>query len=81
MLKCPDSEIAENLETVPALLPSAVPMISPDALMPEVIEAFLVSQIPNKKTARGYRRHITAAQEIGMKIQAALMALPQARTK
>ena len=31
MLKCPDSEIAENLETLPALLPGAVPMISPSA--------------------------------------------------
>ena len=55
------SAIEENLETVPALLPGAVPLVSPDAEIATVIEAFLTSQIPNKKTARGYRRHITAA--------------------
>jgi len=60
-LKCPIYEIAENLETAPALLPGAVPMISPDAPIESVVEAFLTSQIPNKKTARGYRRHINAA--------------------
>lgn len=59
-----DCAIRETLETVPALLPGAVPMVSPDAAMPDVIEAFLTSQIPNKKTARGYRRHITAAMEM-----------------
>jgi|GEM_PF-842538 len=59
--KCPVYEIEGNLATVPALTSSPVPMISPDAAMPEVIEAFLTSQIPNKKTARGYRRHINAA--------------------
>ena len=60
-LMCLNSEIVENLETTPALLPGAVPMISPDAPIESVIEAFLTSQIPNKKTARGYRRHIFAA--------------------
>ena len=49
-LKCPIYEIAENLETAPALLPGAVPMISPDAPIESVVEAFLTSQIPNKKT-------------------------------
>jgi len=61
MIKCPVYEIAENLETVPALTYSAVPQISRDAAMADVIEAFLTSQIPNKKTARGYRRHLNAA--------------------
>lgn len=56
--------ITETLDPVPALLPSAVPLVSPDAAMPDVIEAFLTSQIPNKKTARGYLRHITAAMEM-----------------
>ncbi len=45
----------------PALLPGVVPLVSPDAAIPEVVEAFLASQITNKKTARGYRRHILAA--------------------
>lgn len=57
----PISEIQENQDDTPAMLPSAVPMISPQADMAVVIEAFLTSQIPNKKTARGYRRHITNA--------------------
>jgi len=57
-------EIEENLNTTHALVPGAVPMVSPDADMAVVIEAFLTSQIPNKKTARGYRRHITAAMEM-----------------
>jgi len=42
----------------------AVPMVSPTAEIATVIEAFLTSQIPNKKTARGYRRHITAAMGV-----------------
>lgn len=60
----PVFEIEENLPDAPALLPGALPLISPEAEMPTVIEAFLTSQIPNKKTARGYRRHITAAMEM-----------------
>lgn len=60
----PVCEIQGNQGDTPALLPGAVPMISPDADMPLVIEAFLTSQIPNKKTARGYRRHITTAMEM-----------------
>lgn len=63
MSKCPISQIEENLIDTPVMMPGAVPMVSPDAPMPEVIESFLTSQIPNKKTARGYRRHITAAME------------------
>lgn len=53
--------IDENLPDAPALTSSAVPEISRDAAIPVVIEAFLTSQIPNKKTARGYRRHLLAA--------------------
>lgn len=60
---CPVSMIEENLPDEPALTSSPVPQISPDALMPVVVEAFLTSQIPNKKTARGYRRHILAAMD------------------
>jgi integrase/recombinase XerD len=36
-------------------------MISREAEIATVIEAFLISQIPNKKTARGYRGHLLAA--------------------
>lgn len=60
----PIYEIEGNLATAPALTSSPVPTISADALMPALVEAFLTSQIPNKKTARGYRRHILNA--VGM---------------
>jgi site-specific recombinase XerD len=60
----PICEIEENQETVPALTSSAVPTINPDSLMPQVIEAFLACHVPNRKTARGYRRHITAAMDM-----------------
>lgn len=58
---CPISEIGKNLPDPPTLAPGTVPMVSPDAPMSEVIEVYLTSSITNKKTARGYRRHITAA--------------------
>jgi len=59
----PISESEENLETVPALTLDRVPTLNPDSLMPQVVEAYLTSQIPNRKTARGYRRHILAAMD------------------
>ena len=59
----PYSEIDENLETVPVFIPGAVPTVSPDRSIVDVIEAFLASAIPNKKTARGYRRHLKIAME------------------
>ena len=61
---CPNFTIEETPETVPVLLAGAVPMVSPDAGMADVVESFLTSQIPNKKTARGYRRHILAAMDM-----------------
>ena len=61
---CPNFTTEETPETVPVLLAGAVPMVSPDAGMADVVESFLTSQIPNKKTARGYRRHILAAMDM-----------------
>jgi site-specific recombinase XerD len=60
----PICEIRENQETVPALTMDRVPTLNPDSLMPQVIDAFLTSHVPNKKTARGYRRHVTAAMDM-----------------
>ena len=60
----PIFEIEENQELVPALTSSAVPTINPDSLILQVIEAFLASHVPNKKTARGYRRHILMAVDM-----------------
>ena len=61
---CPISEIEENQELVPALTLDRVPTLNPDSQMPQVVEAYLASQIPNPKTARGYRRHILAALDL-----------------
>jgi len=64
LIKDPIFEIEENLEKVPVFNRGAVPTVNPDSNITEAMEAFLASQVPNKKTARGYRRHIT--QFIGM---------------
>lgn len=60
----PIFENQENQEMVPALTLDRVPTLNPDSLMPQVVEAYLASQIPNRKTARGYRRHILAAMDM-----------------
>ena len=57
----PIFEIEENLDISPALIPGAVPTVSPVACIKQVIDAFLISQFTNKKTARGYRRNILHA--------------------
>ena len=63
-LMCPIAEGGENQEVVPALTSDRVPTLNPESLLPQVVEAFLSSQIPNPKTARGYRRHILAALDM-----------------
>jgi hypothetical protein len=63
-LMCPIAESGENQEVVPALTSDRVPTLNPESLLPQVVEAFLSSQIPNPKTARGYRRHILAALDM-----------------
>lgn len=62
--KCPIDEIEENHPDTPVFNPGAVPTVNPESRFEDVIEAFLASQIPNKKTARGYRRHINAAVDM-----------------
>jgi integrase/recombinase XerD len=65
--------IEENQETASVFNFGAVPTINPYGEISDVIEAFLASQIPNKRTARGYRRHITQAMErMGIEKLAAL---------
>ncbi len=58
---CPIYETEGNLASVPVFSTDAVPTLNPDSNITEAIEAFLGSQIPNKKTARGYRRHLLHA--------------------
>lgn len=58
--KCPSFEIEENQEFVPVFNTGAVPTVNPESNITEVLDAFLSSQITNRKTARGYRRHNTA---------------------
>ena len=55
----PFSETDENLEKVPVFNGGAVATINPDSRIMEIISAFLASQIPNKKTARGYRKALS----------------------
>lgn len=64
MLKVPNFEIQENLPDTPALIPGAVPALNPASPIGLVIDAFLASHVPNKKTSRGYRRHVTAAMDM-----------------
>lgn len=59
----PLDEIEENQDFAPALLFGEIPLINPESPIGLVIEEFLASQIPNGKTARGYRRNITLAFE------------------
>jgi site-specific recombinase XerD len=61
---CPIFAIEENLSDVPVLVPGAVPIVNPRSPLHGVVETYLSSQIPNKKTARGYRRHIKAALDM-----------------
>ena len=63
-MKLPDFEINENLPVTPALTLDAVPVINRASAVSLVIEAFLDCRIPNKKTARTYRRNITEAFEM-----------------
>ena len=44
--------------------PGAVQSLDREAPVSEVIEAFLGNQIPNKATARGYRRHLNNAMAL-----------------
>jgi site-specific recombinase XerD len=53
--------IEENQEIQALCEVDGVMEISPKAPIAGVIEAYLASMHPNKKTARGYRRHITKA--------------------
>jgi site-specific recombinase XerD len=56
----PISDIEENQETVPALIPGSLPLINPHSPIMDVINAFLASAGINKRTARGYRQHLIA---------------------
>ena len=56
----PISEIEENQNSVPALIPGRVPLVNPTSPIMDVVEAFLNSADINKRTARGYRQHLTA---------------------
>lgn len=60
-LKCHPYEVRETQETASVFNPGAVPTVNRDSEIDAVIEAFLSSQIPNKSTARGYRRHLQSA--------------------
>ena len=53
----PCFEIEENLDSAPVFNAGAVPTVNPESNITEAMDAFLASQIPNKRTARGYRRH------------------------
>lgn len=52
---CPTPETEENLEQVPVFNAGAVPTLNGESRITETLSIFLDSQIPNKKTARGYR--------------------------
>ena len=58
-MKVPVFAIKENHASEPVFNAGAVPTVNPDSNITEAMDAFLTSQITNKKTARGYRRHIT----------------------
>lgn len=58
---CPISETDGDLESVTVINPGAVPSLNPDSRITDAVEAFLGNQIPNKTTARGYRRHLLQA--------------------
>lgn len=57
----PTFEVQGNLALAEVFNAGAVPTINRGSPVPEIIEAFLGSQIPNRATARGYRRHLLNA--------------------
>lgn len=58
---CPTFETRGTLAIAGVFKPGAVSTLERDADLSEVLEAFLASQIPNKATQRGYRRHLRHA--------------------
>lgn len=58
---CPTFETRGTLALAGVFKPGAVSTLERDADLSEVLEAFLTSQIPNKATQRGYRRHLRHA--------------------
>lgn len=62
-MKVPEITIQGNLAGQIEFNPGVVPSVDRETNILEIIESFLASQIPNKKTARGYRRHLTNAFE------------------
>ena len=57
----PTLVIQGNLAEQATFNAGGVPSVDRRANILEIVETFLASQIPNKKTARGYRRHLTGA--------------------
>lgn len=61
LAECPSLAMRTTHLNPPVFNLGAVPTVNRDSGIEGVIEAFLSNQIPNKSTARGYRRHLRSA--------------------
>lgn len=60
-LMVPKVEIFENHETQALIRVEGMPAINRYARIDVLVEAFIADRLPNKTTARGYRRYINEA--------------------